>query len=363
MINVRETLDSLKAFRDDAQELMEGREIVSFNIAQIDIDNSRMSYGGMYLSENATKKVLSQLRVKNNFLSLSEEMGPTDWGIIKDKLKRVQADQVIHGRKIDNEGIFSIDDIYMAAPKASGVMEIDTVFNEISESIITTTKDLGIEHTTVLEDKDEIHVTLVEHDSPIDVFSNGSDVWKRGKRIVWNGICFSVLPVFMNGKGSINIAPRHGFRSNISNNKFNLDKIKSVLEKEVTMVSDTLDSNLIDSVNHLKHYNISVREFATYKKFFNEALHSEILKKWFNDTKINKAYGCVAVEMPALWQVTADTGINAYDFFNDLTYIASHPEDAKLTERERFELQIKATDLLFKRELDMELVAPKVKWS
>jgi hypothetical protein len=120
---------------------------------------------------------------------------------------------------------------------------------------------------------------------------------------------------------------------------------------------------LVDATNHLKSTNVSVREFLKFKNMFNEDEHSAIIKKWLDDSTINKAYGCVSSEMPDLWKTTADSGKNAYDFFNDLTYIAAHPDEATLTDRERVDLQIKASDLLFKKDLDLELVAPKVKWS
>jgi hypothetical protein len=77
---------------------------------------------------------------------------------------------------------------------------------------------------------------------------------------------------------------------------------------------------------------------------------------------MNRAYGCIVSEMPDLWKITADSGKNAYDFFNDLTYIASHPDEAVMTNRERMDVQIKASDLLFKKDLDLELVAPKPTW-
>jgi hypothetical protein len=91
---------------------------------------------------------------------------------------------------------------------------------------------------------------------------------------------------------------------------------------------------------------------------------------------MNKAYGCIATDMPGLWQTTADSGINAFDFFKSLIYAASYPEKATpeakegetveevtLTPREKYDLEIKAAEILFKKELDLETVAPKPKWN
>ena len=365
MTNTGETIQQLRSFRTDVIEQMQNREIASFSIKDIEIDNEQMSVGGDALSEEATKKVLSQLRVKNNFLSLSKEMNSTDWGIVKEKIKNVHGDQPVFGRKIKdvvtNKPIVS--DIYMAAPKTAGLMEIDSIFNEVIDSIVSTGKDISIKNTLFLEDKDEIIVTLLEHDEPIDVFGNDTDVWKTGQQIVWNGLNFSVAPFFerlvcTNG----NTAPQFGFKSNISNNKFNIEKIKKILEKEITYKSESIEKYLMDACEHMQHFNVSVKEFNYFREMFDEEKHPEILKKWFDDSKLNRAYGCIATEMPGLWQTTADSGKNAYDFFNDLTWIASHPDDAKLSERERVDLQIKASNLLFKKKLDLELIAPKPVW-
>lgn len=364
MTNTAESINELREFKKEVNDKMLNREIVSFNINAIDIDKEIMTVDGVAFSEEATKKVLSRLRVKNNFLGLHKELTPTDWNLVKDKIKQASANQVIFGRKVENDTVKKIDDIYMAAPKALNTLELNAIFEEVVDSLVSSAKDISIKSMQFLEDKDEVSITLLENDFPVDIFANGTDMWKTGKKIVWNGMTFSIAAFFerlvcSNG----NTAPQYGFKANISNNKFNLDRIKKVLEKEITLQSDVIDSYLIDAANHLKSTNISVREFLKVRAFFNESDHAEILKKWFDESSLNKAYGCVVSEMPDLWKTSADSGKNAYDFFNDVTYIASHPADAILTNRERTDLQIKASDILFKKSLDLELIAPKVKWN
>lgn len=363
MTNTQETIEKLRNFRDEVREKMVNRELITFNIGGVDIANDTMSVNGAQLSPSATKKVLGRLRVKNNFLELGRKLTPVDWDTVKEKLKTPESDQIVYGRRSTIDGKSSIDDIYLAAPKSGGTLELDTVFGELIDSVVSTTKDYSVVDTTFMEDKDEVAITLLDHGSSIDIFANDSDLWKAGKKIVWNGVNFSVSPYYerlvcSNG----NVAKDYGFRANISNNKFNLEKIRKMMEKEITLSESAIDSLLIDGANHLRHTNISVKEFYKYQRMFNETDHGEILKKWFDDTFLNRAYGCIVAEMPDMWQSSADTGKNAYDFFNDLTYIASHPKDVKLTDRERLDLQIKASELIFKKQLDLELLAPKLTW-
>lgn len=361
--NTGESVKQLTDFRKKVNASITSREIVSFNISDIEIENEQMLVNGSTLTMDATKKVLSKLRVKNNFLGLSKEMTTTDWNIVKDKIKSASGLQAVHGRKLNINGAKVVDDVYMAAPKTTGILEIDAIFQEVIDSIVSTGKDISVKSTGFLEDKDEVVITLLENDETLDVFGTGDDLWKTGKQIVWNGLKFSVSPFFerlvcTNG----NTAPQYGFKANISNNKFNIGKIKKILEKEIILQSNTMSDFLVDSINHLKTVNISTREFLKFRNMFNEEEHAPIIKKWLDESAINKAYGCIVSEMPELWKITADSGRNAYNFFNDLTYVAAHPSEAKLSDRERINLQIKASDLLFCKALDLEQVAPKGKW-
>lgn len=358
--NTAETVHELNTFRKDVNKKMTTREIVNFNISDIEIENEKMSIGTDVLTESATKKVLSRLRVKNNFLGLSKSMTTTDWNLVKDKLKNATGSQSVHGRKI-KDGV--IDDIYMTARKSTGALEIDAIFDEVIDAVIGTGKDISVKSTIFLEDKDEVVVTLLDNGSTIDIFGTDDDNWKTGKRIVWSSLNFSISPFFerlvcTNG----NTGEQYGFRCNISNNKFNINKIKKQLEKEIVLESDTMTNFLVDAASHLKSNNVSAREFLKFRNMFNEEEHSAIIKKWLDDSTINRTYGHIISDMPELWRITADTGKNAYDFFNDLTYIAAHPLEAIMTDRQRIELQIKASDLLFRKSLDLELIAPKVKF-
>jgi hypothetical protein len=213
------------------------------------------------------------------------------------------------------------------------------------------------------EKENKIVITLLEHGNEIDIFSNDTDIWKIGKQVSWNGMQFSIAPFFQrlvctNGNTGMQL----GFKSNVSNNKFNMGKIHDVLEKEITLESDTVIKNLIDSANHLMHNNISVNEFFKYKKLIDDS-HVKVHNKWFDYNYLNKAYGVEVQDMPRQWQMTADSGKNAYDFFNDMTYICSHKEaDITLSDYEKLKLQISSSNLLFKPILDLEQLAPVIDW-
>lgn len=367
MSNTTNTLATLEAFRASVNAEMAKRQNVTFTMGDIDINDKGISYNNDPLTEDAVKKILARFQVKAGFLDMGEKMTHADWELVKEKLKATSINQVIYGRKIqDGDDKGHIDEVYMAAPKTTGILEIDEIFGELIDAVVSTGKDYSVKETKFMPDKDEVLVTLLDNDNEIDIFGNGVDIWKTGKQIVWNRMTFQVRPFFerlscSNG----NTTKQFGFKSNVSNNKFNMNKITKILEREITLESDTHEDFLVESVQHLSMNNISVAEFLKYRNMFNEEDHANIIKKWFDDTPINRAYGVMISDQSNLWKSSADSGINAYDFFKNVTYVCSHPEDPdvqNLSDRQRLDIQISISDLLFKKDLDLQNIAPQIDW-
>jgi hypothetical protein len=84
------------------------------------------------------------------------------------------------------------------------------------------------------------------------------------------------------------------------------------------------------------------------------------MARFFNEKPFFQAYGVNLDEKSKKWKSTADSGINAYDFFNMLTWIASHPGEVKMDRSDRIDLQIQASNLLFKPQYDLEDIATGV---
>ena len=162
-----------------------------------------------------------------------------------------------------------------------------------------------------------------------------------------------------------NTANQFGFGADISKNTFNNKKIQSVIEKSIKFHSETMPATLEQAVQHLKGNNISIKEFYQFREFFSsrneEGVYDRLLLDYFDDKPFFKGYGMDIASKSRKWKSTADSGINAYDYFNALTYLASHPDDVKLIKDHRAALQIEASNLLFKKELDLEDIATGVK--
>jgi hypothetical protein len=358
-----QSIEQLQEFQVYVQEAISQHENnkMQFLVGDLKVDDCKLKLDDNVLSDDATKKVLSHLRVKNNFLELQKKMSEEDWDSISQKLKSLSASQEVYGRKMNDQA--KIVDLHLANKKSpNGGIQVPEVFNLITESMLgSSANDYLITDKFFSDEDGKVSITMLHNDKNIDIFGNEEDMWKTGKRITWSGVEFGVFPFFerlvcTNG----NVAKQYGFSTNVSKSKYNFAKIQSILEREILHASDAATPMLTEASRHLKKNNVSVREMLQYRSFFNEEDHGKILEKYFDLSYLNKVYRCDVEGMHNIWKSTADTGKNAYDFFNDLTYIASHPKEIRLDESSRRSLQIKASDLLFKETLDLELVAPKI---
>jgi hypothetical protein len=162
------------------------------------------------------------------------------------------------------------------------------------------------------------------------------------------------------------VAQKFGFGSDISRNTFNNNKIQRTIEKAILEEDSNMMETLKKSIHHLKNNNVSLGEFYYYRKQLEsknqEGEYDGILAKYFNDAIFYDMYDTNIKSKSQKWLATANSGINAYDMFNSITYLGSHPNEVKIDHSDRVDLQIAATRLLFKESLDLEDVASPVKF-
>jgi len=357
-----QSVETIHEFSEKIQDIVSSRKQLSFQLGDLEVKEGALIYDNLKLDKISTNKILAKLKVRPDFLSLSKQMTENDWSMVSDKLKSVNADQAIYARTA-GEANATVANLMIAHKKApNGGIQIPEVFGLLEQALISSSaSDFVVKERSFDDKTDTVTVTLLNDKTDFDVFGNGQDPWKIGRQITWSNTGFNVSPFFerlvcTNG----NVGKQFGFSADITKKKYNYGHINGILEKEIINSADVHSAILAEAARHMQRQNVSVKEYLEYRKLFNEEDHDPILKKYFDLSYLNKAYKCDVDEMHNVWKTTADTGKNAYDFFNDLTYIASHPDQIKLSEEIRKSLQIKASNLLFKKTLDLEYVAPKV---
>jgi len=366
-MNNQETIQKIEETVNPIIERMGDRKMTSFQIKDLDIDN------GIFLNEmpirgKALGTVMSTLKVRNNFTEFANKMAPQDWDMVSKKLKSAEAETKLFAKVVkDDNGNEEIVHVYKhnESKKISDDASIPQYFNWIKDSLGNSESEYSLKSLNFNSKTDMFDLVLLNETNRVDVFGTDLDVWKMGDRFTFSGLRFDYAPFFerlvcSNG----NTAYQYGFGANIAHAKFNNKRIQGVIEKNLMFANEGLPEQLSQAVQHLKNNNVSIAEFEQFRKFFESRNENEkydaLLHRFFNDQHFYKAYGLNIAEKSRKWKTTANTGINAYDFFNMLTYIASHPQDVRMDREHRRELQLQASNILFKKELDLEDIATNV---
>ena len=369
-MNNQNVIEQIRRETAPILERLADRSSCEFKLKDLEISGSGLTYKDAPLEGAALTKILSTLRVKKNFIDLSHKMSEEDWRLVSNKLKNAEGETKVYGTlSKDENGFTSISNIYnhKEGKKHADDASYSQYLNWIEDALGNSETDYSLKRLDFNRKDDKIDLILLNETERVDVFGTDIDVWKTGDRFHFNGLNFNYAPFFerlscTNG----NVAQQYGFGANISKMTFNNKKIENVINKALQFGNNNLNETLQQAVQHLQANNISLHEFYHYRKFFEsrngEEVYTGLIEKYFNDRPFYQGFGLNVEEKSYKWKSTANTGINAYDFFNMLTYIASHPSEIKVGKDDRAELQIQSSNLLFKKSLDLEDIAssPKI---
>lgn len=360
-MNNQNTVEELRHHADQALNKLKTRTHMHFKIADLDFDGG-VFLNGIEIKDKPLTSVMSALKAKKEFTAFSQKMSPEDWETVSSKLKATEGETKMIARVIrDEDGKEFIGSIFseIEKKKSDSDANVENYFNWISESLLNSETNFNLGDFHFDEKKFGFTVNLLS-DNEFNVMETGTDHWKQGTQFSFNAINFNASPFFerlicSNGA----VSKQHGFNTWVSQAKFNTERIRKTIEKSIQENDRSIEKILFDAVNHLKGNNVSVGEFFKYRSFFSnkneDGKYDSLLEKYFNDRHFYQSYGENIAARSNKWKSTANTGINAYDFFNQLTNIATH--NKMLNNTDKVNLQIDATNLLFKKQLDLEDIA------
>ena len=366
-MNNKLVIEQIEEKSQEVLSSMNDRAFTEFSLKELDFDNG-LTLRGIPVRGAAATKVLGSLRVKKNFTDMVHKMSPEDRSAVSYKLKQAEGEIRMHGAIIgkgDEREIVNVYDVNENKKRSDDQVNYENYFRWLTDSLGQSEKEYGLKNFNYNDRKDAFNITLLEHDHELDVFGTGLDLWKSGQQFTFSGLYYNYAPFFerlvcSNG----NIARQYGRKADISKQRYNNSKIEASIRQAITQRNNDIPILLSDAVKHLKENNVSLAEFYSYKNFFESrntnGKYDRILALYFDDKPFFQAYGTDIKAKSNKWKTTANSGINGYDFFNHLTYLASHPQEILMDQDDRLKLQIQASNLLFKKELDLEDVATPV---
>lgn len=351
-------------------ENLNNREIVQFKIKEVELGEG-ISLRGIPLVGKAIGRIFYALKVRPNFTDFASKMSTVDFNLISQKLKSAEAETKMYAKIVKNEkGNPEIVECYYHNDKKTQADSsgINSYFEWMTDSLRNSEKEYDLKHFKFNPRTETFDLILLDEteENRVDAFGTGLDFWKMGDRFTFNSLKFDYAPFLerlscTNG----NTALEYGFAADVSHSKFNDRRLESVIQKALGFKNEQLPIILQNATAHLKENNVSLAEFYHYRKFFenlnDDGIYTGLINNYFDDKPFFKSYGEDITRKSQKWKSTANTGINAYDFFNMLTYVASHPKEVRMDQEHRSQLQINASNLLFKKELDLEDIASSVK--
>jgi len=340
------------------------------NFRDIEINDSKLYFQDTPLSKIAQRKILNELQVKSGFINYSEKLEDRDWEMISKKLKDAQGDRVVYGNfETDSENKEIIQNVFgkKQDKPAADPEDYDFFINSITESLGKSEIEYDLGSFNFDQYRRIFDLSLLNRESSIDIFKDGKDIWDGGHSFTFNTSQFSTSPFFERLVCTNGMRSRQNmFSSSINQSKFNIKKISRLIEKNILDGTESLNEAIMIQANHLIKNNISINEFDIFRKKFitsdeeKQQLFEKIRNQYFDDKPFYKAYRENIAEKSKKWRSTANSGINAYQFFNMLTWLGSHQKETGLSDTVSRDIQLSASNLFFKENLDLEDVAGNV---
>lgn len=369
------TIATVRDLQKKVKERRNNASVVEFQLADLDFDNG-IFYKDIKISNNAISKINSTLQIKDKFLTRHKNrIEVEEWDNMKNALKHSVGGTKFYGKKIiNNAGEEEIVKIYDGSRKddTDGIIHsgsnitYDYYFDTLVDILSGCVEDYSISNASYDNEHETVRISLLDTNSEFDVFQNGLDPWKVGWDMSFDALQYQQSPFFerlicTNGM----VSAEHGSSTNIQAKRFNRATINRLMEKILAPeYSDFF--NLIQSASlNAKNYDLSIKEFNMFKSFFVDNnvnnRYDKLISRFFDDKDILIAYkDCDSKLMKtSAWQSTASSGRNVYDFFNDMTWIASHRDRSGLDLNDTRQLQIIAGKFLLSQP-DMSKIAPHV---
>lgn len=364
MANNVETVNQIRKFTDPILTDQAGKDFQTLNLKDINIEDG-MNFNGIPLSDRAMRTILSTLNIKPQFLDFKENLSNSDWNMIGKKLKEARGDvnlfaNVVNAGKTNNE----ILSIVLKNPKKK-ISDINTtsaaVVDQIENALLTSEVNFSLGSVGFNEKNNMFSIDLINDDFQFDPFPG--DSWKKGESFNFNSLSFKNMPMVERLSCTNGMTTRNfGFASHIGQTRFNENKIEAEIRRSLLKDNNNVHEMVHTMLQRLKNINVSVGEFYAWKKQlagFGEA-YKDVADKYLNEAPLFAAYKTEIAAKPDIWKRTADSGINAYNFLNLITWIASHPKDSGIEESVAQSLKISAGNFIFKKSHDLEKLAEKV---
>jgi len=308
-------------------------------LSEVQKTGRQFSSGNALVTDTALKDLFGILSIKNG---LVEEIKSDEeqWVPLQNCLADIKNDRTVTAIKKDNQIIRFFNEP-TEEEKSLDLSRGLTLLGEYLEKHDDSTAKLhGLSFNPItLQIESQIRFL----DKKVDVFQNQQDIWDTGFTLLYGERHTAVSAFFLrlictNGMtAQEEVAQRY-----FNNQEFKANAFHRLIDKTVNA---EFTGVIRKGSERLQSNRASLREFYQARTILAKE-NSDLAKNYFDDQEIVEAYKDHRLRYQnRRWMASANSNINAYDFFNRLTHCTSHNE---LSPSTRMALNNQASEMLFK---------------
>lgn len=366
-MNNTATIEAINNFTTGILEKRSKNDFQEMHLDDLTVDEG-MKIDGVPLDEASVKVILSSLQLKPGFLDFKKTLSEQDWTLISRKLKEAKGDTIFYGNVVKtgmDEDDYTITDLTpqnVNKKLTDDLTRTDHIITKITEALGDSDRDYDPHNLGFSNRNNMFSFDLTDKNSEFNPF--GDESWKTGTSFGFNPMSFTSNPflerlVCSNG---MSVRERGSLKTHIRHASFNNEKIAKTILNAINQPAD-IGSIVGPRIDVLSNVNLSVKELFFWRNYLNnmdEGAYTDLVEKFLPTQPLYKSYSLDVDETPDQWKRTADAGINAYNFLNLLTWMASHLDQTKMDSGDAADLKIMAGEFMFRKEFDLHNMAEKV---
>lgn len=308
-------------------------------LSEVQKTGSRFSCGNSQVSDTAMKDLFNLFSIKRGLVDeiKSDEQ---QWTPLQNCLADIKNDRTVTAVKAGNNIVRFLDQPIEEEKPLDISRGLSLLRAYVEEQPEDSIKLHGMSFNALTL---QIEAQIRFNDRKIDVFQNQQDIWDTGFTMLYGERHTAISAFFLrlictNGMTTTEEVAQRYF----NNQEFKPQAFHRLIEKTI---NNDLTGVVRTGSERLLNNKTSLREFYSARNTLN-AENSDLAKNYFDDQEIVEAYKNQKLRYQnKRWLASANSNINAYDFFNRLTHAISHNN---LTPQTRMALNHQASEMIFK---------------
>ena len=348
------TLDQFVAKSANISQELQNYSLAPLDIESIEKNGNKFSYNGNTLVNNSLKSLLGVMGVKDKLVSEIKD-DSAQWAPLHNALTNIKKNKRITA--VVNRERNEIVNVFDRSIKEERAIDLSNGLRYTEAYLRDNNTNLELKNFNFDPTNISINIDFKNPDSDIDVFGDGKDMWKGGFGMSFSMNKSQFYPYLLrlvcsNGMQAVHrMAQRFIDSADFSQKTFDT-QVRKFLS------GDALRQEVAFSCNRLRESNASLREFYNARELIKD-LDKDLASTMFDDSDIKSRYRGIGIDVSKKgnrWLATANSNVNAYDLFNNLTNVASHRIDASNIGH-RMQINRLASDMFFSGP-DFAAVAP-----